>query len=93
MSINIAPELEARIERIAAAQGVDVSQYVTVLLTEALVQDEQDPDADFTEDQKATVHAGITQGLQDFSEGRFRTFSDIAAELRNQYNLPSGKAE
>lgn len=90
MNITIAPELEAKIEQIAA-RSVDANHYVTVLLTEALLQDEQDPDAYLTEDQKIAVHAGITQGLKDFAEGRFRPFSEIAAELREQYNLSHGK--
>ena len=87
MSIAIAPALEARIERLAAARGVDANQYVMTLLTEAVAEEEQDPDANFTDEQKAAVHAGITQGLQDFAEGRFRPSPDIAAESRRQESI------
>lgn len=78
--VSLSPELEARLQEIAARQGQDVSFVAAELLASALEWELQDS-------QEAIL--GIQQGLNDFDAGRFRTFEEFAEEKRRQYNLPA----
>ena len=87
MVITIDAELEARLRAAAAARGEDPNRYAVAVLKEAL-ELEEDPDADLTEEDRAAVRAGVERSLKDFEEGRFRSFTDFAAEMRARYDLP-----
>lgn len=77
--INLSSKLEALLREYAARQGQDVNLVASELLASALEWE--------VEDSEEAIK-GIQQGLKDFEEGRFRSFSEFAQEQRGQYNLP-----
>ncbi len=78
--VNLSPELEVLLRDRAAQRGQDVDFVVSELLSSVLEWEEQDSEE---------AIKGIQQGLDDFEEGRCRSFQDFADEQRHKYNLPA----
>ncbi|MEM1170626.1 MAG: hypothetical protein AAGJ08_16470 [Cyanobacteria bacterium P01_H01_bin.35] len=79
ITINLTPELEARLQEKATQQGRDISLVVSELLARVLDWE--------TADTKEAIK-GIQQGLDDFENGRFCSFDEFAEAQRRKYNLP-----
>ena len=77
--VNLSPELEALLKEKALQQGQDVNSIVSEMLTSVLEWEIKDS-------QEAIE--GIKQGLEDFEQGRFRSFDKFAEEQRDKYNIP-----
>ncbi|MGB3514154.1 MAG: hypothetical protein WBA93_34090 [Microcoleaceae cyanobacterium] len=75
ITINLTPELEARLREKATQQGGDISLVVTELLAKVLEWEVSDTEA---------AIKGIQQGLDDFENGRFRSFDQFAEAQRLQ---------
>ena len=79
--INLTPELEVRLREKATQQGRDISLVVSELLARVL-------DWETTDTEEAIK--GIQQGLDDFENGRFRSFDEFAeAQLQIQLSVIS----
>lgn len=78
--ISLPPDLEAKLQAKAERQGQDIAVVAADLLSDILEWDDDDNEA---------AIQGIQKGLDDFEAGRFRNFSDFAAEQRRKYDLPS----
>ena len=81
ITINLAPEEEARLHQKAVREGLNAEALAHDVLVQALEWDAQD---------RAEAVAGIERGLEDFAQGRFRRFSEFEAEQRAKYSLPNG---
>jgi predicted transcriptional regulator len=77
--INLSPEIEAILAKKALSQKQKISQVASELLTTILEWERQE---------KEEAIKGIKKGLEDFEEGRFRSFEEFAKEERNKHNLP-----
>lgn len=80
LTISLRPEIEAQLQAKAADQGQDINVLATELLTQLIEWEQQDI-------QETT--AGIQQGLDDFTEGRSRSFQTFANEKSLKYGLPA----
>ena len=80
ITINLAPEEEAKLHQKAAREGQSAEAIAHDALIEALEWDAQD---------RAEAVEGIKRGLADFEQGRFRRFSEFEAEQRAKYSLPN----
>ena len=81
ITINLAPEEEAKLHQKAVREGLDAEAVAHDVLVQALEWDAQD---------RAEAVAGIQRGMEDFERGRFRRFSEFEAEQRAKYSLPNG---
>ena len=81
ITINLAPEEEAKLYRKAAREGQSAEAIARDALIEALEWDAQD---------RAEAVEGIKRGLADFEQDRSRRFSEFEAEQRVKYSLPLG---
>ena len=77
--ISLPPDLEAKLQAKAERQGQDIAVVAADLLSDMLEWDDDDTEA---------AIQGIQRGLEDFEAGRFRDFSDFAAEQQRKYDLP-----
>lgn len=77
--ITLNSELETLLRNRAAQQGQDVNFLASELLASVLLSEQQELE---------TTIKGIQQGLNDFEEGKYRSFEDFAQEQRQKYNLP-----
>ena len=87
MTITIDAELEARLRAKAALLGEDPNRYAVAVLAEALEQNE-DPDADLTDEDKARMHEGILRGLADEAAGRVKPLTQVIDEARKRHGFP-----
>ncbi|MGK7880397.1 MAG: hypothetical protein AB4060_09900 [Crocosphaera sp.] len=71
ITLNLSPDLEAKLQDKALQQGKEINQVITELLI-ALLEWE-------TEDTKEAIK-GIQEGLTDFELGNYRSFDDFAEE-------------
>jgi len=78
ITINLTPELEARLQEKATQQGQEISVVASELLARVLDWE--------TADTEAAIK-GIQQGLDDFENGRFSSFDEFAEAQRRKYNL------
>ncbi|NEO57254.1 MAG: hypothetical protein F6K54_31825 [Okeania sp. SIO3B5] len=78
ITINLTPELEAQLQEKASQKGQDISLVVSELLARVLEWE--------TADTEEAIKA-IQQGLDDFENGRFRSFDEFAEAQRRKYNL------
>ena len=78
LTIELTPEAEVHLRAEAARQGQDPAVVAARVLAEALEAEAQD---------RAEAIEGIQRGLDDFDAGRFRHFSEFAAEQRRKHNL------
>ncbi len=81
LTLELSPELEARLKKNAAVRGKDVTDYVVMLV-------ENDTPIDLTEfedtaDFQASV-AGIREGLADLDAGRSISLEEMAALLEGR---------
>lgn len=81
LTLELSPELEARLKTNAAVRGKDVTDYVVMLV-------ENDTPIDLTEfedtaDFQASV-AGIREGLADLDAGRSISLEEMAALLEGR---------
>lgn len=81
LTINLAPEEEAKLHQKAMREGLDAEAVAHDVLVQALEWDAID---------RAEAVAGIQRGLEEFAQGRFRRFSEFEAEQRAKYSLPNG---
>lgn len=79
LTLNLPPEAEQRLREKAEREGQDAETVAVSVLVEALEWEDRD---------SAEAVRGIQRGLDDFAAGRFRPFSEFAAEQRRKYNLP-----
>jgi predicted transcriptional regulator len=87
MTIVLDPELQARLCAVAKARGADPSDYATTVLVDAVARDEQDPDANLTEEERAAVRAGLERGLADAEAGRIKPAAEVYARLQEKYGV------
>ena len=82
ITLDLPPDVEASIRERAAARGQEPADY----LRDLALRDtgEEDLDAELAEEERE----GVLRGLADFAAGRFRPFSEFAAEMRARYALP-----
>lgn len=80
ITLNLSPDLEAKLQDKASQQGKEVNQIITELLTTLLEWE--------TEDANEAIK-DIQQGLTDFELGNYRSFDDFAEEQHQKYNLSS----
>lgn len=80
ITLNLSPDLEAKLQDKALQQGKEVNQIITELLTTLLDWE--------TEDTNEAIK-GIQQGLNDFELGNYRSFDEFAEEQYKKYNLSS----
>ena len=78
ITIDLDPEVLARLRDKAAREGEDSAAVAARLLAEALEWEAQDQ-------REATE--GIQRGLTDFEAGRYRSLEDVVAEKRTKYGL------
>ena len=78
ITLNLSPELEAKLLEKAAKHGKVVATVATQLLASILDWEASDTEA---------AIEGIERGLDDFEAGRFRSFEAFAEEQRRKYNL------
>jgi predicted transcriptional regulator len=78
ITIDLAPDVLARLHDKAARDGVDSEAVAARLLAEALEWESQD---------RREAIEGIQRGLADFEAERFRSLEEIAAEKRAKYGF------
>lgn len=78
ITINLSPEIETQLIEQATKQGKDVSVIIAEIITRVMELESQD--------NQETIK-GITQGLNDFEIGNFRSFEDFVREQSNKYEL------
>ena len=78
ITLNLSPDLEAKLQDKALQQGKEINQVITELLITLLEWE--------TEDTKEAIK-GIQEGLTDFELGNYRSFDDFAEEQYGKYNL------
>lgn len=77
MTLIISSELENKLVKRAATRGQDPNLFAEELLTDALL---------WADDYDEAIQ-GAERGLADFEAGRFRPFSEFAAEQRVKHGL------
>ncbi len=92
MTITLDDRIAIQLQEIAAARGEDPDNYAVAAIANALVRDEAavnaaDPDADLSDEEKASVRAGIERGVADFEAGRFSSADDFYAKMREKHGL------
>lgn len=80
ITLNLSPDLEAKLQNKALQEGKEINQVITELLTNLIDWE--------IEDSKEAVK-GIQRGLTDFELGNYRSFDDFAEEQYEKYNLSS----
>jgi predicted transcriptional regulator len=80
ITINLAPEEEAKLHQKAMRDGSNVNVVAHDVLVQALDWETQD---------YIEAVEGIKQGIKAFEQGRFRRFSEFEAEQRAKYSLPA----
>jgi len=78
--ITLTPETEARLRERAARDGADIDAVADALVAAALEWEARE---------EAESEASLRRGLADSDAGRVRLFSEVAAEWRTKYNLPT----
>jgi predicted transcriptional regulator len=78
--VTLSPELEEQLREKAVRQGQDINTVASELLASILTAEAKD---------SAEAVAGIQQGFDDFSTGKFRSFDEYADEQRQKYHLPT----
>ena len=78
MTLVINPDLEKKLRMRAAEEGTEPNAMAEALLAAALRWDQMDFEA---------AVQGIKPGLDAFEGGRFRPFTEFAAEQRERYLL------
>ncbi|HEY9704831.1 MAG TPA: hypothetical protein V6C58_20490 [Allocoleopsis sp.] len=78
ITINLRPEVETQLTEKATKQGKNISEIATEIITNALELELQE--------YEETIK-GITQGLEDFETGNFRSFEEFTNEQCRKYNL------
>jgi predicted transcriptional regulator len=78
ITVNLTPEAERILREKAQRQGEDPEAVAATVLAEALEWEAQD---------RAEAVEGMQRGLDDFEAGRYRPFSEFAAEQRSGRNL------
>ena len=73
ITLDLEPEMEARLRDKAERQGQDAGAVVKALIAEALEWEAQE---------KAETIAGIQRGPQDFEQGRFRFHEEVINDKR-----------
>jgi predicted transcriptional regulator len=82
ITIDLPPDVEARLREKAARQGEDAASVAAKVLAGALEWEAQDSEV---------AVEGIQRGLDDFEAGRARLFSEFAEEQRRKYGLPADR--
>lgn len=80
ITLDLEPEMEARLRDKAERQGQDAGAVVKALIAEALECEAQE---------RAETVAGIERGLQDFAQGRSRSHEELFNDKRVRFNLPN----
>jgi predicted transcriptional regulator len=78
ITIDLDPEVFARLHDKAARDGEDSASVAARLLAEALEWEAQD---------RREAIEGIRRGLADFEAGQFRSLEVVVAEKRGKYGL------
>ncbi|HAC63377.1 MAG TPA: hypothetical protein DCF68_07500 [Cyanothece sp. UBA12306] len=80
ITLNLSPDLEAKLQDKASQEGKQINQLITELLTNFIDWE--------IEDSKEAIK-GIKQGLTDFELGNYRSFDEFSEEQYKKYNLSS----
>ena len=80
ITLNLSPDLEAKLQDKALQQGKEINQIITELLMTFLEEEIEDTNE---------AIKGIQQGLTDFELGNYRSFDEFAQEQAQKYNLSS----
>jgi len=80
MTITLRPETEARLLERAAREGADVNATADALVVAGLEWEARD---------KAESAESLRRALAESDAGKVRLFSEVAAEWRARYNLPT----
>ncbi len=80
MTIVLKPETEARLRERAGREKADLSAIVDALVTAQLEWEARE---------QAEAAESLRRGIADSDAGRVRLFSEVAAEWRAKYNLPT----
>lgn len=78
ITINLRPEIETQLTQKATKQGKNISEIATEIITNAIELELQN--------YQETIE-GITQGLEYFETGNFRSFEEFTNEQCRKYNL------
>ncbi len=82
ITLNLSPDLEAKLQDKALQKGKEINQMITELLMTFLEEEIEDTN-------EAEAIKGIQQGLTDFELGNYRSFDEFAQEQAQKYNLSS----
>ena len=80
MTITLKPETEARLVERAEREGADVNDTADALVVAGLEWEARE---------KADSAASLRRALEESDAGKVRLFSEVAAEWRAKYNLPT----
>lgn len=80
MTIVLKPETEARLRERVGREEADLSAIVDAMLTAQLEWEARE---------QAEAAESLRRGIADSDAGRVRLFSEVAAEWRAKYNLPT----
>lgn len=90
MALVLNPELEARIQANARAEGLTVEDY----LTQVVQEDEDwgelslDSDMEDTPEEAAEIRAALAESFEQVERGETRPAAEVFAELRARYDIP-----
>ena len=82
MTIQISPQIEAKLREKALQEGRNLNETVETLLDFALEWEIQE---------RAETIAGIKRGLDAFAQGKSRPFREFDTEMRNRHHLPPAR--
>ena len=83
ITIDLAPETEAKLRDKAAIYGQDLPTY----LRDLAERDAAEADDALTAEDVAAIRAGIRRGMEAFDQGRYRALEEVIAEKRDRYGL------
>lgn len=78
ITLELAPEIEARLVETARREREDATATAHRLLAEALKREARE---------RAEAAAGIQRGLDDFAAGRYSSASEAFAGIRKRYGI------
>ena len=78
--ITLKPETEALLRQRAERDGEDINAFADALVVAALEWEARE---------EAEAEESLRRSLADSGAGRVRLFSEVAAEWRTKYNLPT----
>lgn len=78
LTIELPPAAEHHLRTVAASRGEAAETVAAAVLAEALASDAEDT---------RQAAEGIRRGLEEFEDGRYRSFQEFADEQRLKHHL------